>query len=98
MVLTRSFDGFTINIYLYDEGDYLAYFVELPTVSAFAVTPEDALIELAESWAGVKQSYLSKGEAVPVASTRKEYSGNFNIRIDKRIHRALSVEAQQAGI
>ena len=46
---TDHFDGFTINIYLDDENNYLAYFVELPTVSAFAATPEEALMELAES-------------------------------------------------
>jgi predicted HicB family RNase H-like nuclease len=33
-----------------------------------------------------------------VAPTRKEYSGRFNVRIDRRIHRALTVEAAQAGV
>jgi len=35
---------------------------------------------------------------VPIAPSRKEYSGQFNVRIDKRVHRALSAEATKAGI
>ena len=30
--------------------------------------------------------------------SRKEYSGQFNVRIDKRIHRGLVLEATKAGI
>ena len=51
MAPNDRFDGFTVNVYLDDEGDYLAYFVELPNVSAFAARQEDALNELAEAWA-----------------------------------------------
>ena len=60
------FNGFTVNVYHDDEGDYLAYFVELPSVSAFASTPEEALNELAVAWAGVQESYEKRGETVPV--------------------------------
>lgn len=98
MVANDRFDGFTVNVYLDDEGDYLAHFVELPSVSAFAATPEGALNELAEAWAGVQESYLKSGESVPVAPARREYSGSFNVRIDKRNHRALAIEAAQAGV
>ena len=93
-----QFDGFTVNVYQDDEGDYLAHFVELPSVSAFAETPEEALKELAEAWMGVKESYEERGEEVPIAPARREYSGCFNVRIDRRIHRALSVEAAKSGI
>lgn len=37
-----------------DEGDYLAHFVELPSVYAFAGTSEEVLHELAEAWTGVQ--------------------------------------------
>ncbi|MGI4813325.1 MAG: toxin-antitoxin system HicB family antitoxin [Janthinobacterium lividum] len=29
---------------------------------------------------------------------RREYSGPFNMRIDRRVHRALAIEAAQAGV
>ena len=92
------FNGFSVNLFLDDDGDWLAHFVELPGVSAFAETPERALDELALAWKGVCQSYRKRDEEIPVAPTRKEYSGQFNVRIDRRLHRALAIEAAQAGV
>ena len=40
----------------------------------------------------------NRGEPVPVAPARKEYSGPFNVRIDRRVHRALAIEAAKAGV
>lgn len=94
----QDFDGFTVNVFLDDEGEWLAHFVELPNVSAFADTPDEAVNELRTAWELVKESYEEAGELVPVAPANKNYSGQFNVRIDKRIHRALAVEAAQAGI
>ena len=84
------FDGFTVNLYRDEDGDWLAHFVELPNVSAFA--------ELDTAWRLVKQSYIEDGVPVPVTPSRKDYSGQFNVRIDKRLHRALTMEAAQAGV
>ena len=92
------FDGYTINVFLDDDGEYLAHFVELPNISAFGESPEDALRELQTAWEGVEESYQKHGEPVPVAPTRKEYSGQFNVRIDRRVHRALAIEAAKAGV
>ena len=47
------FDGFTVNLFLDEDGDYLAHFVEMPNVTAFSNTPEGALRELAVAWNGV---------------------------------------------
>lgn len=93
-----DFDGFTVSVTLDEEGDWLAYLVELPTVSAFAETADKAVAELRQAWKGVKKSYKKHNEAVPVAPSRKNYSGQFNVRIDKRLHRKLVMEATQAGI
>ena len=92
------FDGYTVNVYLDDDGDWLAHFVELPEVSAFAATPEHALDELAQAWSGVQQSYTKRGEPAPTAPSRKRYSGQFNVRIDKHLHRTLAMEAAKAGV
>ena len=92
------FDGYTLNVFLDDDGEYLAHFVEMPHVSAFADTPEEALRELRIAWEGVKESYQKHGEPIPVSPARKEYSGQFNVRIDRRLHRALAMEAAKAGV
>ena len=92
------FDGYSVNVFLDDDGDYLAHFVEMPNVSAFGDSPEQALHELETAWEGVKESYKKHGEPVPVAPSRKKYSGQFNVRIDRRLHRALAIEAAKAGV
>ena len=50
------FNGFTVNLFLDEDGDYLAHFVELPNVSAFSGTPEGALRELAVAWQCFKRA------------------------------------------
>jgi len=93
-----EFDGFSIELFKDDDGDWLAHFEELPNVSAFGDSPEEALNELSEAWEAMKESYLSSNEEIPMAPRKKEYSGQFNVRIDKRVHRALAIEAAQVGI
>lgn len=93
-----DFDGYGINLYQDEDGDWLAHFQELPNISAFGDTPEQALAELRTAWEAVKASYRDNGEPVPVAPTRREYSGQFNVRIDRRLHRNLAIEAARAGV
>jgi predicted HicB family RNase H-like nuclease len=94
----KDFDGFTVNVLLDEDGDWLAHFVELPNISAFADKPDKAVKDLKEAWELVKESYRGSGEPIPVAPANKNYSGQFNVRIDKRVHKALAVEAAKAGI
>lgn len=96
--MSDRFDGFSVNLIEEDDGDWLAHLIELPNVSAYGGTPEEALLELEVAWNAMKESYEKQGEEIPVSPLRKEYSGQFNVRIDKRIHRALAVEAARAGI
>lgn len=93
-----QFDGFSIYLAEDEDGDFLAHFIELPNVSAFANSPEDALHELTLAWKGIKESYQKHNEPIPVAPAKKEYSGQFNVRIDKRVHKELAIEAAQVGL
>jgi predicted HicB family RNase H-like nuclease len=94
----REFDGFSVNIFLDEDGEWVAHFIELPNVSACGCSAEEALQELKIAWEGVKASYRSHGEAIPVALSQKKFSGHFNVRIDKRLHRFLAMEAASAGV
>ena len=93
-----DFDGFTINLFLDEDGDYLAHFVEMPNVSAFSDTPEGALRELAVAWKCVKESYEADQEPFPQAPSREGYGGPFNIPVDAQLYHALANEAAEAGI
>ncbi len=92
------FDGSGVELYVDDDGDWLAHFEELPNVSAFGSTPEAALHELAVAWRLVKESYEAEGKPIPVPPSRRHYSGQFNVRIDKRVHRKLAIEAERNGL
>ena len=92
------FGGFTVNVFLDEDGDYLAYFVEMPNVSAFSDTPEDALKELAMAWKGVKESYQKHDEPTPQAPSRERDIGQVNVPVDARLYQMLKNEAANAGI
>ena len=64
------FDGFTVNLFFDEDGDYLAHFVELPNVSAFGPTPAQALVELKTAWEVMKECYHEDGVPVPKAPSR----------------------------
>ena len=92
------FDGFTVNVFLDEDGDYLAHFVEMPNVSAFSDTPENALKELALAWEGVKESYRKHHEPIPQAPSREAYEAPVNVLVDKELYHSLTDEAAKAGI
>ena len=96
--MPNDFDSFAINLLLDEEGDWLAHFIELPNISAYGNTPEAAISELKIAWAAFKESCQKHGESIPIAPAKKEYSGQFNVRIDRRLHRDLAIEAARAGI
>ena len=92
------FDGFNVNVFLDEDGDYLAHFVEMPNVSAFSDTPEGALRELAIAWEGVKESYQKHHEPIPKAPTHGEDKAPFKVAIDAQLYHALTHEAEKSGM
>ena len=96
MKTLKDFDGFSV-ILLQEAGEWLAHFSELPNVAGFGDTIEQALVDLHETWDVMKETYARYREPIPVAPATKEYSGRFNVRIDRRIHRALAIEAPSIG-
>ncbi len=56
-----NFDGMIIDLYVDEQGDWLAHFQEMPNISAFGDTPLEALEELKNAWELVKEDYQAKG-------------------------------------
>ena len=94
----KEFDGFSVNLLLDDDAEWVAHFIELPNVSAYGDSAEEALSELKTAWEAMKTSYHKHQEPVPVAPSQKEYSGHFNVRLDKRLHKLLAIEASSVGV
>ena len=93
-----DFDGFAVNIFLDEDGDYLAHLVELPNVSVFGPTPTEALVELKEAWELMKECYKEDEVSVPKAPSRERYEGPFNVPVDAQLYHALANEAAEARI
>ncbi|MYC76404.1 type II toxin-antitoxin system HicB family antitoxin [Candidatus Poribacteria bacterium] len=93
-----DFDGFMINVFFDEDGDYLAHLVELPNVSAFGATPSEALTELKTAWELMKECYQADGEPLPQAPSRKGYEGPLNIPVDAQLYHALADEAAKSGM
>ena len=93
-----DFDGFMINVFYDEDGDYLAHLVELPNVSAFGPTPAKALDELKTAWELMKECYQEDREPIPKAPSLQGYEGPFNVPIDKQIFHALTDEAPKVGM
>ena len=92
------FDGFMVNVFFDEDGDYLAHLVELPNVSAFGPTPAEALSELKTAWELMKECYREDGEPIPKAPSRNGYDGPFNVPVDAQLYHTLADEASKAGI
>ncbi len=93
-----DFDGFMVNVFFDEDGDYLAHLVELPNVSAFGPTPAEALRELKTAWELMKECYQEDGEPVPKAPSRNGYQGPFNISVDAELYHALTDEAEKSNM
>ena len=93
-----DFDGFMVNVFFDEDGDYLAHLVELPNVSAFGPTPVEALEELKTAWKLMKECYQMDGEPIPKPPSRNGYEGPFNLPVDAQLYHALADEAAKARI
>ncbi len=93
-----DFDGFTVKMFLDDDGDYLAHFIELPNVSAFGPTPAQALIELKTAWELMKECYQEDNIPVPKVPEKKLNEASFNVPVDPQLYQRLTDEAAKAGM
>ena len=91
-----EFDGFAVNLFFDEDGDYLAHLVEMPNVSAFGPTPAEALAELKMAWKLMKECYQADGEPLPQKPSRKGYAGPVSVQVDEQLYRALADEAAKA--
>ena len=66
-----DFDGFVINLYIDEQGDWLAHFQELPNISAFGDSPQEALEALKVTWEMVKEDYQEKQHQIPISINKQ---------------------------
>ena len=85
---------------IHDEsGDYYyARVLELDGCQSHGGTVEEAYSNIREAMEGWLEVKLEFGDPIPEPLSDNEYSGKFNIRIPKSLHRRLAMEAEKEGV
>lgn len=81
-----------------EDEAFLATISELPGLTAFGDSQQEALeeaINIAEEMIAIKEDY---GESIPEPLVKKEYSGQTRLRLPKSLHESLAKEAELEGI
>lgn len=87
MVMERSDDG----------NNWLGYITELKGCTAEGATREELLRELDHEKLYWIEDALEAGKYIP-EPMKNEYSGKFNLRLPKSLHRKLAITAKQEGV
>lgn len=64
------FDGYAVVLFVDEDNDWLAHITDLPRISAFGPTPEEALEELDVAWAAARESCAARGVEISAARAR----------------------------
>jgi antitoxin HicB len=80
------------------DGGYVVIFPDLPG----CMTQADSYEEIAEMAQDVRalwiESAYDQGLEIPLPSYPEEYSGKFNLRLPRSLHRRLAESADQEGV
>ena len=71
---------------------------ELPNCMSQGNSPEEALHMIDDAMRGWLEVELEDGESIPEPREEEEYSGKFNTRVPKSLHRKLVEAAEREGV
>lgn len=92
-------DHFTYRVSWSDEDhEHVGTCAEFPSLSHLDPDPVEALRGIQNLVSNVVAEMRAAGEAVPEPLAEKSYSGRFLTRVPSELHRALVIEAAEAGI
>lgn len=80
------------------EQEYVGLCAEMPLLSHFDETREDALQGIVKLVGGVVADMKEKGETPPEALAERDYSGEFKVRVPPSVHRELVMAAAEEGV
>lgn len=81
-----------------EDKAYVAVVPELPGLSAFGSSPEEAAKELAIAKEAYLEVLVEDGEEIPEPEVLKPFSGQTRLRLPKSLHAALSNQARDEGV
>ncbi len=82
-----------------DGGGYYARYVDFGTSAhGDGATPGEAAESAREGLRSLLEVMLEHGDPIPEPATEREFSGKFNVRVPKSLHRALIEAAESEGV
>ena len=79
-------------------GGYLVEFPDLPGCIADGETVEEALNEAESAMKSWIKTAKSFGDPIPEPGISTKYSGQWRLRVPKRLHAALTLRAKLEGV
>ena len=89
---------YTIELLPEQPEGWVARVKELPGCITSADTPEEALAEIQELKQEWLQNAIEDHFEIPEPREEEEYSGKFNLRVPKTLHRKLVEKANEEGV
>ncbi len=97
--MAELIDRYTYRFFWSDEDEqYVALCAEFDLLSHVDDTPEKALTGIRDLVSHAVQLNLEEGIAVPEPLPTRRYSGTITLRTPPEIHRALAIDAAEAGV
>jgi antitoxin HicB len=81
-----------------EDGGYIAAIPELPNLSAFGETAEEAAREVEVAAEGYLDALGESGSPAPAPQELPSFSGQFRVRLPASLHEALVKHARREGV
>ena len=80
------------------DGEYVGLCAEFPSLSWLDEDQDEAFKGIRKLIADTVKDMEKANEPVPVPLAKRDFSGVFKVRVPASIHRALVLEAAEAGV
>ena len=81
-----------------EDGEFVGLCAEFPLLSWLSGSQEEAFSGIRELVSDCVADMQSNSERVPEPMADRVYSGKFMVRVPPETHRALAVQAAEAGV
>jgi predicted HicB family RNase H-like nuclease len=85
-------------LYSHEDGCFIGRVLEFPSLAAHGDTLEQALQEIKSVVGFVLEDLEDDRESPPEPIGKRPFSGTLNVRMPKRLHRQLAIEAAEEGV
>jgi antitoxin HicB len=89
---------YTIELIPEPEGGWVVAIKELPGCMSQGDTPQEAVEMIRDAMRGWLEIALEEGISIAEPKLEEEYSGKFNLRVGKSLHRKLVEAGEREGV